>query len=625
MTQLASRAPHRLASLALAALAVLGSGCAALRGQGLAAQSDAASTATAASSATAPVPRVQVEAPSDLRPVLERYLDISRLTTVTREAISEAEWQRLIDAVPAQARELLMTEGYFRPHVRAELLPATPGEPRAVRVRVEPGPQARIGDLRIEFEGPLLAAADAGDPRAAALRAELTRAWPLPRGAGFRNPSWNEGKAQLLARLRASGYASATWSGTAAEVDLARDRVRLFLVADSGPLFRSGEIEVTGLQVHEVQTVRNLANFQPGTPLTEALLLDYQERLQKSGLFENVSVSHDTELAQADRATVRVNLREQTLQVYTVAVGFSANTGERATVEHVHRRLFGLPLRSRSYVELGRRRSTLDFELSTHPFAGLERNVLGVAVERLETSTDVVLSQRLRGGRAWDSQTFERLVFLEAERGSRRSGGQPAVETLALSGNVHVVARRLDSVVLPTQGYTLALQAGLGRSRGDDALPGWFARSHARLTGYAPLGAQWYGQARVELGQVFRKQGVSAPDSQLFRAGGDESVRGYGYRELAPLDAQGNPSGGAVLFTTSVELARPFSARLPSLWGAVFVDAGRAANSFGDLKPALGVGLGLRWRSPVGPLRLDWAWAKELRRSRLHFSIGIAL
>jgi hypothetical protein len=106
-------------------------------------------------------------------------------------------------------------------------------------------------------------------------------------------------------------------------------------------------------------------------------------------------------------------------------------------------------------------------------------------------------------------------------------------------------------VVLPTQGYTLALQAGLGRSRGDDALPGWFARSHARLTGYAPLGAQWYGQARVELGQVFRKQGVSAPDSQLFRAGGDESVRGYGYRELAPLDAQGNPSGGAVLFTTS--------------------------------------------------------------------------
>jgi translocation and assembly module TamA len=113
------------------------------------------------------------------------------------------------------------------------------------------------------------------------------------------------------------------------------------------------------------------------------------------------------------------------------------------------------------------------------------------------------------------------------------------------------------------------------------------------------------------------------PESQRFRAGGDDSVRGYTFKSLGPL-VNGVVGGGKVLFTGSVELARPVSRDLPSLWGAVFVDAGNAADSFGALKPAYGAGIGLRWRSPVGPLRLDWAYGREVRKSRLHFSVGIA-
>ena len=58
--------------------------------------------------------------------------------------------------------------------------------------------------------------------------------------------------------------------------------------------------------------------------------------------------------------------------------------------------------------------------------------------------------------------------------------------------------------------------------------------------------------------------------------------------------------------------------------GAVFADAGNAADSFAQLDPVSSLGAGLRWRSPVGPLRLDWAWARQLRQGRLHFSVGIA-
>jgi translocation and assembly module TamA len=77
------------------------------------------------------------------------------------------------------------------------------------------------------------------------------------------------------------------------------------------------------------------------------------------------------------------------------------------------------------------------------------------------------------------------------------------------------------------------------------------------------------------------------------------------------------------LATVSLELARPLSRRLPSVWGAVFVDAGNAADAFGALRPAVGAGIGVRWRSPVGPLKLDWAYGRELRKARLHFSVGV--
>ncbi len=572
-----------------------------------------------------PALRVTIEAPAPLKALLEKNLDLTRLGALTRgDAVADDEWTRLADAAPAQIRELLQTEGYFAPKVTLQRdAGRVAGQPRDVRLSVEPGARTLVSGVTFEVEGPLQAQADAGDARARVVLDDMRRLFALKPGVAFRNAAWGEAKAAALARLRGAGYAIATWSGTAAEVDAPAGRVRLFLVADSGPLFQAGEIEIEGLVAHDAATVRNLADFKAGVPLTESLLLDYQERLQKAGLFDSVTVNHDTDPAQAGAARVFVRLHEQTLQVYTFGLGFSANTGPRANVEHVHRRLFGQPLRSRSFIELGRLRSALTFELSTHPEEGLYRRVAGVTLERLRTDTDLVVSERVRLGRARDTVPFEQLYFVEAERDVRTTRSSRS-SSIAFSGNAHIVLRELDNVVLPTQGWTLALQGGLGRSHGSNAATGPFARAYGRLTTYVPIGSQWFGQARLELGQVLRKSDISAPESQLFRAGGDDSVRGYAYRSLGPI-VDGSVTSGGALFTASAELARPIMPTLPSLLGAVFIDAGRAATSFRELKPAMGVGMGLRWRSPVGPLRLDAAWADELHRWRLHFSIGIAL
>jgi translocation and assembly module TamA len=134
----------------------------------------------------------------------------------------------------------------------------------------------------------------------------------------------------------------------------------------------------------------------------------------------------------------------------------------------------------------------------------------------------------------------------------------------------------------------------------------------------------WFASARVELGQVLAADRVTIPEKLLFRAGGDESVRGYAYESLGPT-RNGVEVGGRVLATGSIEIARPLARSLPNYWGAVFIDAGQAAQSWSDYKPWLGYGVGLRWRSPIGPLRIDIARGQEIHAWRLHFSVGITL
>jgi translocation and assembly module TamA len=565
-----------------------------------------------------------VTAPPELKALLERHLDVVRLGRMARDEVDEPEWARLVDAAPAQVRELLQTEGHFSPRIDLERQPRrAAGEPDTVRLVVDPGPRARVARVRLEVEGDLERGALAGEPYARETAERWRSRWALPAGSEFRNADWSEAKANALAALRAAGYATAAWTGTAAEVDRTKNEVRLFLAIDSGPLFRLGGLQIDGLVVHDARTVRHLLTARQGAPVTETLILDYQERLQKAGLFESVSVTLDPEPAQAAAAPLLVRLREAPLQVWTFGIGASANTGPRGTVEHLYRRVFGYALTARNKVELGTKRQAWDGEIATHPGEDLYRNLVGGAVENLETGSDTVLSQRLRLGRTQDTTRIERLYYLEYERSLRETTLGARSNAVAVSLNYHGVWRDVDSVVLPTKGFIFSGQLGVGRSHGTDAETGWYTRAYARLTGYLPLGQAWYGQARVELGQVFLPSSVVVPESQRFRAGGDDSVRGYTFKSLGPL-VNGVVGGGNVLFTSSVELARPVSRDLPSLWGAVFVDAGNAADSFGALKPAYGAGIGLRWRSPVGPLRLDWAYGREVRKSRLHFSVGIA-
>ena len=570
-----------------------------------------------------------VVAPHELLPLLEKYLDLGRLQALGgAETIDDIEWTRLIGAAPAQARELLQTEGHFDALVSAER--STAGAQRQITLTIKPGLRTQVADLLIETAGELRRRIDSGDAGARRLQDALASVAAQRVGKPFRNPDWAETKQQLLARLRAAGYASANLADSQADIDAPHQRAQLRVVIDSGPLYLAGALQIDGLRRHDEATVQHLAGFRPGTPLTEALLLDYQERLQKAGLFESASVGFDPDAEHAANTALRVRVTELPLQQATVGLGISANTGQRATLEHSHRRVLGQAITAHNKLEWGRERQTWSGDFQTHPGEGFYRNLMGVQVDRVRSSTDLVLSQRLRLGRTQDTPRIERLYFAELLRS--RQSDRVAVDPLAavspnsasaVSANYHLVWKDLDSVLLPTRGLTLALQGGTGQASSEGGASGPFARLYGRLTGYLPLGQAWYGQVRLEAGQIFKSDKVTVPDALGFRAGGDDSVRGYAFRSLAPLGSDGGTVSGPALLTASAELARPLLDSLPALWGAVFIDAGRAVEHWRDYKPALGYGAGLRWRSPIGPLKVDLAWAEALHKLRLHFTVGI--
>lgn len=570
----------------------------------------------------APIVQLEVDAPEPLRTLLATNLDLARLPGLAgTETIGEVELARLVAATPAQARQLLETEGYFRAVVQVQRIPDGP-VPR-VQVRVQPGPRTQVERLTFEVEGELERQAATGDERARRILQSLRDGWPLQPGTPFRNATWSDAKSATLAQMRAEGYATATWSGTGAQVDAERDAARLFVVADSGPLFLAGPLVIEGLEHHDARHVRNLAGLAPGTPLTDQVLLDFQERLQSAGLFDRASVTLDPDPAQASAARVLVRLHEMPLRQATVGVGYTTKAGPRTSLEHWHRRLFGLALTSRTKIEWGRDRQAAEGDISTHAQRNLWRDFVGAALSSDKTEDDEVTASRLRVGRGRDTQRTQRQFFLESTHSERRTV-EVRERQQALSLNANLGWRRVDSVVLPTDGVSLTLETALGRARDQTGTSGAFTRVLARVNGFKPLPAGFFGSARIELGQVLSARDVEVPDPLRFRAGGDESVRGYGWRTLAPRGDDGKLRGGDVLFTASVELARPVSPRLPSVWWAVFADAGRAADRFTDLDPAVGVGAGVRWRSPIGPLKLDLAYGTEAHRVRLHFSVGMA-
>jgi translocation and assembly module TamA len=211
-----------------------------------------------------------------------------------------------------------------------------------------------------------------------------------------------------------------------------------------------------------------------------------------------------------------------------------------------------------------------------------------------------------------DEQSFG-LTFL-ADR--QRVGDAFANNRQALIASYTYTMRRLDNLITPRRGYVASIELGAGpRGVVNTANIG---RVFGSATWLWLFDRRWQPVLRGQIGQVFGAGREDVPNDLLFRTGGDQTVRGYAYNSLG-VPQNGAVVGGTVVAVVSAELVYWIKPQ----WGAaVFTDAGDAAESWRDFRLQHGTGIGARWRSPIGPVNVDLAYAHQTHKPRLHFSVG---
>jgi translocation and assembly module TamA len=328
-------------------------------------------------------------------------------------------------------------------------------------------------------------------------------------------------------------------------------------------------------------------------------------------------VSAKTDALNADHtADIDVTVNELEQNTVRIGVGASTNTGARIVFNYTDRNLFERGLLWDSSLRLEQRLQAATSNITFLTDDKGYRDSIQNSVTRTDLEGQVTTALQNGVRRYWGQPNiFEQYVganllyeFLTVDGESSQFN---KAATLAYGLNI----RRLDHVLAPTKGWILNTQFQLAPL--DKLSDGRFLQSQARLQAFYPLtqSTQWLG--RIEVGTVTGARSV--PATYLFRAGGDQSVRGYAFQSLGVKEADAIV-GGRVLLTGSTEVVQ----WLTSSWGAaLFVDFGNAANSWKDYEPVLGYGLGARWRSPIGPVGVDIAHGQETGEYRLHFNLGV--
>lgn len=568
---------------------------------------------------------VEVEAPDAVRAYLIRNLELQRYRQI--DDLGAAELSRLMVAAEANARELLGTLGYFAPTLTLELreTPAA-AAPREVKVTVEPGEVTRVKQVEITFNGPI-----ATDAAADAQRTAVRGNWTLRPGQPFSQQGWDNAKSGGLRGLTAKRFPTASVRDSRADIDADSASARLQIGYDSGPAYRFGALQVRGSERYDPDGARRIARVPSGSDYDQQKLLDAQQRLASSGYYDSVFLTLDTDGTDPQNAPVIAQVREAPLQKIVAGVGFTTDSGARLSLDHIHNRMPMLGWRAVSKLLIDQKTQSLGTEWNAIPDDRGWRWFSGGELKR-DTSGDYeVDSGRLRGGRSKASDHIDRSYFLQYDYAQNKGIGAPPSAS-AVSVNWSWTGRYFDDPAFPTAGHGLAVELGTGYTLTGQRSP--FVRSYARYLGIVPLGTVQADDGtearlsrlalRAEAGAVMASDVAQVPSTLQFLTGGDTTVRGYSYRQIGTVNASGQTVAGRYLGVASVEWQRPFvyQGKMTDFESTVFVDAGAVADKVGLLKAKVGVGVGARWKSPVGPVQADIAYGVDVRKLRLHLRLG---
>jgi len=525
------------------------------------------------------------------------------------EACDAPEWrvrERFADA-PAEIGTAMQAFGFYDARVVSEL--SFSEACWAASFRVEPGEPVRLREVDVAVLG-----AAAEDRSFAA----TVGAHPLVEGEPLNHGTYERLKRALLDLAQERGYAEAELAASRIDVypaDLAAD---ITLHFTSGPRYSFGEIRVSQAVLEE-ELLDRYFSFSQGQPYDGRQLSLLYAALVDSGYFMSVDVRPLGPQREARQIPVSVSLQAARTRAMRYGIGFATDTGPRLRIERSNRRLNE---RGHQFT-LNALLSPVISEITAnyrYPYGDPRSEWIsfdaGIKHEKTESvdSDSIQLGARRVVARysGWRETRFVDFLIEDFEVGVQADRAQ-----LLIPG-VSWLKAEADDSIRPERGYRIGLELrGAADGVGSDT-------SLLQVTAQGKWIWSMLNDSRfilrAQLGATKVERFSSLPPSVRFFAGGDNSVRGYEYESLGPRDESGQVIGGSNLAIASVEYEHPLNRR----WSiAAFVDSGNAFNGT-DLEPKSGAGVGFRWQSPLGPIRVDLA--KPLnnadRSLRLHVSLG---
>ena len=556
----------------------------------------------------------------------------------------------------------LATQGYFSPKVTLEAGTDIGGE--TWDIGIVAGKRTTVSSVDLKFTGRITR------PEYAQRVQKLRDDWQLKAGQPFINSDWNRAKSTLLDDVSTRDFMLARMTASQADITADTASAALHVTIDSGPQVRMGELNTEGLKRVPEKLVERYVRYSVGAAYDQNRLDSWQQDLQSTAFFRGAFVSLETPGSAPSQATdvkvdrarapgstdldaatpagdpsvsgavppppptydsdgevtlpVQVRVVEAPPKRFTASIGLDDEAGVR--VESLYRQnvVFGQPVTMETGfgVDRLRQRAYADFLLP--PTERGYKDSIGVLadhsdIQGLEVTRYALGATRLQERKgAGDSRVeYEtRWGLLLAQDHVKIDGGDEYTLP-TLTATAEWLRRDVDNKYDPREGNLIAVGGGVGVTL-DTGEP--YTRARLRAQKWWPIGKLDVLTVRGEVGRVWSSSKVQVPDDFGFRTGGARSIRGYKYQSIG-LQRDNAVVGAPTLVVGSIEYDHYFDER----WGmGVFLDAGDAAESFGDMSLALGYGVGARVRTPAGPLSLDVAYGQRERDLRLHFSLGIA-
>ena len=554
---------------------------------------------------------------SDMAGLRSRFDALSTLKAGEGKRANNAQIDRRAREDQALLAAIMRAAGYYDAEVESRTIAEADGRVR-VMIQVAPGQLYLFGEARIE-------GLDVGGDKAVALGSTF----PANIGDPVNADAVLSGQTQLERKLKDAGFPFAKVSAPQVEVNHETRSASIVLPVETGGARRFGRVIVTGNKPpFDAKHVAHIARFKLGEPYDQLLVDDLRRALIATGVAGGVDVTPVA--AGSDEADIRVAMEPAKLRTVAGEAGYGTDEGARVEISWTHRNLI-----------------KPEGAVTVRGVAGTREQSFGASFNQSNFKRrDHVLKGRI-GASHLDRPAFEaRTIEIGASLERQSNFIWQKRWTWSAGGEFIATDERDETrLVNPRATYLIAaLPLSLGHDRSDDLLDpkrgfrlsarfspeislrsgtSLYVRSQIDGSAYVPVAANVVLAGRLRLGSIAGANRLDIAPSRRFYSGGGGSVRGFGFQGLGPRDANNDPVGGRSL----AEFALEARVRWKEFGFVPFVDGGNVYNKpypdFSGLR--YGVGLGVRYHSNFGPVRLDIGTPLKRRKGDSPVTVFVSL